>query len=542
MTMSKTFRYPAEFWNLGKFFVKEMHFPSVILCVEVLFCLHHNRFSWFAKLLYSLEYILPKDAHFLEQSLSPLRLVKLDLEAQFNKFLNIHKKICIKIPFAEALSRMPLYAKFLKEIFLKKKAIENNETITLTMESSAIIKKPPPKLRDSGSFAIPCMIGSETLERALCDLGASISLFPLSLFKRMGIGELKPTETTLKLADRSTIQPIGYVEDIPIKIEGIYIPTDFMVLDIDEDNECPIILGRPFLATAGAIVDVNNGRIVFQVSDGMGVPIHIVTQYRDLEHWKALLEDNKTYVLHNCLVFDNDAAFKYVDHPFNVVLGPGSKVTRNDKLTDIPSHEFKFKSFKEIENGNLKPDVLYDNGKPNICNNWSGTKMFMNLKHPVVERFMATSSRRSQNDEFSNLAQVRHIGEFRDFIQNIYCITIGRTKKFNPNQFGCYYESCPKCPRSWKSNGAGYRCGCREDVEVPFTSLFISTFIYKVVVQVVYEGQKADFVFWDKECVQILGVIADTLRKTMQEIGEDDPIIYPKHLDNLLNLQLALHM
>lgn len=72
-----------------------------------------------------------------------------------------------------------------------------------------------------------------------------------------------------------------------------------------------------------------------------------------------MLEDNKTYVLHNCLVFDNDAAFKYVDHPFKVVLGPGSKVTRNDKLRDIPSHEFRFKSFKKIENGNFKPDVLY---------------------------------------------------------------------------------------------------------------------------------------------------------------------------------------
>ncbi|KEH28086.1 hypothetical protein MTR_5g464510 [Medicago truncatula] len=81
------------------------------------------------------------------------------------------------------------------------------------------------------------------------------------------MGELKPTETTLKLFDRSDIQPVGYVDDIPVKIEGIYIPTDFMVLDIDGDNECPIILGRPFLATAGAIVDVQNVSIVFQVSD-----------------------------------------------------------------------------------------------------------------------------------------------------------------------------------------------------------------------------------------------------------------------------------
>jgi hypothetical protein len=200
---------------------------------------------------------------------SPLKLANLNLEGKFNKFVNILKKICIKIPFAEALSRMPLYAKFLKKIFSKKKTIEHHETIALARESSAIIRKTPPKIRDPGSFAIPCMIGSETIDKALCYLGATVSLLPLSLFKRMGIGELKPTELVLKLVDRSTINLAGFVEDIPIKIEGIYILDDFVVVDIEEDDDVPIILGRPFLATVGALVDVKNGRIVFQVSDKM---------------------------------------------------------------------------------------------------------------------------------------------------------------------------------------------------------------------------------------------------------------------------------
>jgi len=141
---------------------------------------------------------------------------------------------------------MPLYAKFLKEIFSKKRKIEHNETVTLTRDSSAIIKKLPPKLKDPGSFSIPCVIGSETIDKALCDLGASVSLLPLSLFK---------------------IE--GFVEEIPVKIEGIYIQADFMVVDIEEDPDVPILLGRPFLATAGAIIDVKVGRIVFQVSDEM---------------------------------------------------------------------------------------------------------------------------------------------------------------------------------------------------------------------------------------------------------------------------------
>jgi len=85
----------------------------------------------------------------------------------------------------------------------------------------------------------------------------------------MGIGELKPTQVTLKLADRTNIHPVGFIEDIPVEAGGIYIPTDFVVLDMDEDNQVPILLGRPFLATSGAIVDVKGGRIAFRVSDEM---------------------------------------------------------------------------------------------------------------------------------------------------------------------------------------------------------------------------------------------------------------------------------
>ena len=133
------------------------------------------------------------------------------------------KKIYINIPFSEALSQMPLYAKFVKDILLKKRTIEGNETMALTRECSVVIKKLPPKLRDPCSFSIPCVIGSETIEKVMYDLGASVSLLPLSLFKSMGIGELKPTTMTLKLVDRTTICPIRFVEDIPVKIETIYI-------------------------------------------------------------------------------------------------------------------------------------------------------------------------------------------------------------------------------------------------------------------------------------------------------------------------------
>ena len=99
----------------------------------------------------------------------------------------------------------------------------------------------------------------------MCDLGASVCLMPLSLYERLGLGELKSTRMTLQLADRSLKYPAGIIEDVPVKVGEIYVPTDFVVMEIEEDNQVPILLGRPFLATAGAIIDVKHGKLEFNV-------------------------------------------------------------------------------------------------------------------------------------------------------------------------------------------------------------------------------------------------------------------------------------
>ncbi|XP_020262292.1 uncharacterized protein LOC109838247 [Asparagus officinalis] len=128
----------------------------------------------------------------------PQRLAKAKLEKQFGKFLEILKKLHINIPFTEAISQMPSYAKFLKEILSNKRKLEEYETVALTEECSAIIQnKLPPKLKDPGSFSIPCVIGNVSINRALCDLGASVSLMPMSIYKKLGIGDLKPTTISL---------------------------------------------------------------------------------------------------------------------------------------------------------------------------------------------------------------------------------------------------------------------------------------------------------------------------------------------------------
>ena len=129
--------------------------------------------------------------------------------------------------------------------------------VALTEECSAILqKKLPPKLKDPGSFTIPCTIGNLEEMQALCDLGASINLMPLSVYKRLKLGEAKHTTVTLQLADRSLAHPLGIVEDVLVKVGKFILPTDFIVLDMEEDGRIPIILGHPFLATGQALIDV----------------------------------------------------------------------------------------------------------------------------------------------------------------------------------------------------------------------------------------------------------------------------------------------
>ena len=103
--------------------------------------------------------------------------------------------------------------------------------------------------------------------KALCDLGASINLMSLSIFKRLGLGEAKPTTVTLQLADRSLKHPRGMIEDILVKVDKLILPADFIVLDMEEDREISIILGRPFLATGGALIDVQKGDLTMRVQD-----------------------------------------------------------------------------------------------------------------------------------------------------------------------------------------------------------------------------------------------------------------------------------
>ncbi|CAJ2642447.1 unnamed protein product [Trifolium pratense] len=192
-----------------------------------------------------------------------------DEKEKVEKQREIKERESKKVEKVEALEQMPSYAKFLKELLTKKRKPLDDEMVSMTEECSALIqRKLPQKKKDPGSFTIPCSIGTLTIEKALCDLGASINLMPLSMMKKIPRAVAKPTKMSLSLADRSVVHPEGILHDVLVKVAGFVFPADFVVLDIEETREWePLLLGRPFLATSRALIDVEMGELMLRTDD-----------------------------------------------------------------------------------------------------------------------------------------------------------------------------------------------------------------------------------------------------------------------------------
>ncbi|GJX79672.1 reverse transcriptase domain-containing protein [Tanacetum coccineum] len=192
----------------------------------------------------------------------PSRLNKEKLQDKFDiqiySFLQMFKKLYFNISFAEALAHMPKYAKMVKDLLTNKEKLLELANTPLNENCSAVLlKKLPEKLRDTRRFIIPCdFYGLESC-MALADLGASINLMPLSVWKKISLLELTPTRMTLELATRTVAYPVGIAEDVFVQVGKFTFPTDFVVVDYDVDPRVPLILGRPFLRTAHALVDVH---------------------------------------------------------------------------------------------------------------------------------------------------------------------------------------------------------------------------------------------------------------------------------------------
>nr|GFA18583.1 reverse transcriptase domain-containing protein [Tanacetum cinerariifolium] len=185
-------------------------------------------------------------------------------EVQIHKYWQMFKQLHINITLADALILMPKYQKMLKALLSNKEKLQELANTPLNENCSAIIlKKLPEKLGDPGKFLILCGF-SELKCKALADLGASINLMPLSVWKKLGLPELISTHMTLELANRAICTPAGIEKDVFVSVGKFTFPADLVIIDYESDPRVPLILGRPFLRTARALIDVHGEEMILR--------------------------------------------------------------------------------------------------------------------------------------------------------------------------------------------------------------------------------------------------------------------------------------
>ncbi|GJZ22995.1 reverse transcriptase domain-containing protein, partial [Tanacetum coccineum] len=185
-------------------------------------------------------------------------------DVQIHKFWQMFKQLHINITLADALILIPKYQKTLKSLLSnKEKLIELANTPVSENCFAVILKKLPKKLGDPGKFLIPCDF-NELKCKALADLGASINLMPLSVWKELGLPKLIPTQMTLELANRDICTPKGIARDVFVPVGKFTFPADFVIVDYESDPRVPLILGRPFLRTARALIDVHGEEMILR--------------------------------------------------------------------------------------------------------------------------------------------------------------------------------------------------------------------------------------------------------------------------------------
>ncbi|GKD09768.1 reverse transcriptase domain-containing protein [Tanacetum coccineum] len=184
------------------------------------------------------------------------------------KFMEIFRNLHFELSFADALLHMPKFAPMFRNLLNNKdKIIDLIKTPVNENCSAVILKKFLEKLGDPGRFLIPCDFPEMDECLALADLGASINLMPLSICKELNLPDLTKTQMILELVDRTISTPTGIVEDVFVKVVTFFFPADFVVVDYIADPRVPLILGRPFLRTAQALIDVHGEQMTFRHDD-----------------------------------------------------------------------------------------------------------------------------------------------------------------------------------------------------------------------------------------------------------------------------------
>nr|GFB93210.1 reverse transcriptase domain-containing protein [Tanacetum cinerariifolium] len=292
---------------------------------------------------------------------------------QMEKFFQIFHDLHFDISFADALLLMPNFTSTIKSLLANKDKLFELAKVPLNENCSAmLLKKLPKKLGDLGKFFIPCDFLGIEICHALADLGASINLMPLSIWKKLSLPELTLTRMTLELADRSITGPKGVAEDVFVKVGKFYFPTDFVVVDFKADPRVPLILGRSFLRTGRALIDVYGEEITLRVNDES-----ITFNLNQTMRYSSSYDDtsvNRVDVIDvTCEEFVQDVLdFQYNPKSSNPTLVSDHSIFENDSckvpivksssltLTPFGESDFILEEIKDFRNDDLIPDEIDD--------------------------------------------------------------------------------------------------------------------------------------------------------------------------------------
>nr|GEZ20223.1 reverse transcriptase domain-containing protein [Tanacetum cinerariifolium] len=271
---------------------------------------------------------------------------------QIEKFYEIFKDMSFKISFTGALILMPKFASTLKALIRNKEKLSEIARTSMNEHCSAVIlNKLPRKLRDPRKFLIPCEFQGMDEYLALADLGASINLIPLSVWEGLSLPELTPTCMTIKLADHSVSKPIGIVKDVSVKVGVFHFPADFVIVDFEPDPRVPLILGRCFLKTGRALINVHKGELTL-CSRNEAITYNLDQTVRYLANYNQMTDSDFL------LIEEADAFLGLEDDPNLPKINPFyyepkgdilllEAILNSDPLPSLPNHEQYLPSFKK---------------------------------------------------------------------------------------------------------------------------------------------------------------------------------------------------
>ncbi|XP_035844516.1 uncharacterized protein LOC118491142 [Helianthus annuus] len=275
---------------------------------------------------------------------------------QQDEMWEVFKQVKINLPLLDAIKQVPAYAKYLKELCTQKRHNKFLKKIALTEKVSAVLSGDlPPKLRDPGAPLIPIQVGEFKMSRALLDLGASVSILPGSLYDQYDFGPLKQADTTVVLADLTLKLPRGILRDVIVKVDEFYYPVDLLVLDyvqIENTKQPNVILGRPFLATANALIDCRNGTVDITFGNRK-VRLNAFARASDsLVNDECFMADiidacypheSGECTIETCFVCDRDLAeieveLEYAEEELEVMAAKELKPTWTHQVENLPDH------------------------------------------------------------------------------------------------------------------------------------------------------------------------------------------------------------